>query len=453
MRGIAVLLACLALAPTAGAAEPGLSGPERVVFPLRNQDVFTGLEIRETFKPVDSTVGIQLDAVADVSATLDGEIVADGTLSWPDAYQQTWADGGDGELKVTVEIDFYVTVTVRISDWFSWNLRVWDYTLPTWQGTVATPATVLPGGVDPAALPEGGESIRLESYSYPVDAVIDVVTISLVGDLRPLFSGTVSGQAIETDRQQATALGQPVALDGPDEDEGGKQARFSSRWRGQVDASLVANLEPTISVSSIWLGTVYDDTLAYPIDLFDVQTEVQSEEVDHAYDLPWIAVQESLDLGRTYPGDLLESTLRVRNDGLLPLAMTASVEGEGFFVDTVEAGAAPGAEAGFDLGFEALADELPGELEGTLVLSTNDPARPEIRLPLYAEIVARPDGPVDDTGAPSDDDTGGPGPGTGAPPPEFTGACSCQSAPGWTMAVGWGLPLVGLLTVRRRRTS
>lgn len=126
----------------------------------------------------------------------------------------------------------------------------------------------------------------------------------------------------------------------------------------------------------------------------------------------------------------------VSNQGKLDLEVMASIEGsEQLTVAPVELSVEPSGASSLVVTYTP---DGPGSAEGILVLTTSDPARPEVRIPISASAVV----------APEEDDLNDPGDFVDTPTDQFQ-TCGCASS---TPAGGWlWLAGVGLLAVRRRR--
>ena len=124
----------------------------------------------------------------------------------------------------------------------------------------------------------------------------------------------------------------------------------------------------------------------------DIAVRVQGRGIDD--DTPLLRLeQESIAIDAVTVGELRSVPMTVRNDGRVPLEVTWAVEGEGFaagpeqvLVFTMD----PSAQRDIILEF---APERTGEFEGTLRLTTNDPERLEVAVPLRGEAFEAPSGP------------------------------------------------------------
>lgn len=181
---------------------------------------------------------------------------------------------------------------------------------------------------------------------------------------------------------------------------------------------------------------VYIELLGRRFDLaaFDVAIPLVRTSTDTDFDpalvhvpLPDVSVTPTnVDAGLVLVGDVVDRTLTVRNRGEAELVVTIDPPAPALSVSALRLRVPASSEA--TLGLE-ITPMTGGMLNETLVLRTNDPDQPVVRVPVTAEVLV-PDAGPGDAGATRDaaqivPDAGMAGPDAGGRPGLAGGACGC----------------------------
>jgi hypothetical protein len=343
---------------------------------------------------------------------------------------------------------------------------------------------------DPFVLP--GATPRPVVVRDTTDAVpiIRVGLSSIIGSSIPGIDGGFEvsvrgalGTSYQTDRILIAGARGPIATEGavvqywPPGPEGfGAAEDVTVRPEGTITYEGDVVARPSVYIEL--LGRRFD-LAAFDLSIPLVRTSTGTDfapETVHV-PLPDVAVTPTnVDVGLVLAGDAVDRALTIRNRGEAPLVVTVDPLPATLAVTSSRLTVPPASEA--TLGLE-VAPIAGGMLREALVLRTNDPDQPVVRVPVTAEVLVPDAGPGDAgarDAASQEPDAGASAPDAGARPAGLAGgACGCtipgRSGPGgsgpggsgpggsgpggsgrapWGAAWALGALLAGIVTRRRR---
>ncbi len=396
------------------------------------QELFRGDEASAALPTGITDVTIQF--TADVVDTIELDLTGTSNTSWPDAITQQWAGTtGGGETKLTTEVSAGIVLDVAL--WGGFQYTIWDDSM-TWVGEETFDSFLLPGGA-PATIRTAVDATDLLALDTDFEFTVagETIEVDLYGDVAPTSHVDLTGLRITTDGNAVETHDGSTLLDAPTSNTGSMS--LQSIWEGQSDAEIGLVLTPSITVSVIagsFSGASFQFDYPYTFDIGTDSRVLQTKATAYEHDLPAVDVMASIDFGNVEVGDSVSQDLDIRNLGAIVLTGTSAASGDasfGFDADAVDV--TTGTPQTMTVSFSP---EGLGDLTGTVTLTTNDPANPEVTVALTGTGVE--EGMGDDTG-PGDD------PGQGS-----QSGCGCSGsgpAPvGLTMT-----GLLGLLLLRRRR--
>lgn len=360
-------------------------------------------------------------------------------LSWPPVLTHAIVGSpGTGTLEVDAEVDIVAEVYL--------NLWIWAGSVPLWAQKVQLEGRT---DFDPLALGGAPTEVTVADpglvppFSFDIN-VITGIDLSLDVAAYPELMSTLAGTGVTTTNadgatwtQQTEGAGVAATM------AAGRPAELALTTTYDATATnrLSLVLEPSASLDT-WIGNFQLLSFPIPITLVDLVETRHLDAPAYAHPLPALVAPESTaDLGVVAVGDLANLALPLPNAGLLPVDGSLSIVGDPAFTVFPDGIYIP--PNGLDGVVVTFTPSRVGAHQAELVITSNDPTTPELRLPLFGEGSAPPGAP-DDTGAPADDD--------GPPDQVVTSAadlagCGCQStrAPA-APAVG----LISLLLLRRR---
>lgn len=435
------LLSVLALSTTALAVEPGESNDETVVFEGEER-LFKGVEQAYGLDLWNEGVGIyaKADTTSDLTFIMEGV----SHLEWPDILENSWdddRDGKNGQISLRNKAAVWIEITGEI---FGVRLgyEIWREEIE-WEDTFDLRSFLLEGtpGGKTATLSARGDDIV--AFEEDFDVIEDTLNIQVGGSVRPILQATVTGHAVEVEDGSVASTQGTMLVEAPDVNEG--EVEFDAVWVGDVAAEVGLEVVPTVTVK---VGNLSVGPLQYPlaIDIFKDTVPLVSEDSRVVHDLPAVVPSaRTLDFGQVTIGEKSTQTFTLQNIGNVELEGEATIEGDGFVMsDTVILVQRDNEGAPFDQQLEI--DFLPtaeGAFSGTLVLSTNDPVQPEVRIPMAGAGVQPATDPGDGNGDPNN-------PGDGDVVTQPTSGCGCSTT---SPVTGFGgmfvLGLVGLIARRR----
>jgi len=430
----------LALLPFALAYE---STPQEVIF-ADEATLFTAVEYDTGNLPEGSPVWVAFRIEVDGGAAV--EMLGDSLLTWPDALTHAYEPTPNGG---TFALDSTLTAKVVLGfdiDIYSAELDLGSESLSFFDAETFTP-WALPGG-DPERVEVTGEGEEVLLFDVE-QSVYTGVSIYLETWIRPEASAAFEGMRIETGDQLIendgeTETFEPDGLVAFDED---------AVMKGHYEGSLDLVLTPAFGVCIDLLGCVEIAAFDLPIELVGSALEQEFTPVFLHHPLPYLALEEEdYDFGEVTLGQHEAKAITFDNLGELDLEGTLHIEGDGAFTVYPDSLYVPqGGTDGVTLDYEP---GTAGVHDGVLVVTSNDPNRPLVEIPLTGTGLHDTD--------PTDDPDGDDGSGEPAPDDFDTGqwgygetistelTCGCAKSSGARSA--WLVLLVAPLLMSRRRS-
>lgn len=430
------VLASLALAiPSVSLAQDVeyASEPQEVLFE-DHFDAFEAIEFDTGPVPSGSPVAVQFYLKSRGGSYAEMEAVSD--VTWPDALtHQLNGVPGTGLFELVCNLDLVAQVTFDIWD-FKGAYIVWEENLDLDDAIEFDPLLLPEGSPEVVQLSVDGEGI-VDPYrtSIPLFAGL---RLDFVADLFPRVTGSLRGDRIVTNEAVQTSAVVSTLHDVPERDPG--LLEMESIYFARVGAALDVVIRPEIELCAPIIGCFRVARFDVPIGLVDEDVEREFKPVWYEHPLPAMeAPVTTHDFGEVEVGTLANLQLPLSNIGLMDLEGTLTIESESdgvfsVFPEYFQAGPdnTDGAVVTFAPGAEGLQSAV-------LVITSNDPLRPELRIPIAGTGWVEP---VEELVDPAED---------GRLSGEVRG-CGCSS--GSTSGSGLAALLGGLalvLVARRRR--
>lgn len=428
----------LALVASASAAEPGPwhSDPAPVVY-ADEAEVFSTIAFDTGYWPSATdpiAVRFHLTPVGGVQTELYGT----SDVAWPELSHRVLGEPG-GWFGVQTDITIGAEVKLDLFGLYSGTIPLWEEQVAL-DESVDVDGLLLPGAAraEVSVVVDDPNAFAPIEYAIQVIPTIDlVVGVGVAPELEATMTGVrvvgdLGGDTLQQDQEDTWVL-LPDLPDRPGE------LGMLSTWTGSLRSHLSLVIEPEVRVDTL-LGAFTLAAFPIPVTLVDDEALRTTPAAFVVHPLPVTgALPEAIDLGEVQLGQLGNYTLPIDNLGALLLQGTVAVDGNAAFTVWPETLAAlPEGADGVVVTFSPTA---VGESTATLVLATNDPWAPEVRIPLSGLGVttdaADPDpDPVPDAADPKLE--------------EGDGGCGCDLAAG--PGAGWALwALVPLLAARRRQ--
>lgn len=395
-------------------------------------DLFTFVSVDTGYQPsASSPLAVRFHVTPSGGIVTEMEAVS--ALEWPTAFKHSLeAVPGEGWFGIDthVDIDFEVKIDVSV---YSNTLSLWSQDFDITE-IVPLDTLVLPGSPEYPTEVAFDQTGLIDPFEVGYD-VIPGVGLNLAVEIFPQLAASFAGNRIESTLGSSVGAqdgeGGFVQLDPPAGNPG--EVFVSSTYFADLGTVFALVIRPSAELDTV----VGDYTLAQfdiPIDLLDsAETRAFPPSVT-LHPLPAIDDVDVVgDLGTIDVGDLANLEVPLSNLGALGLEGTAHIEGgDAFSVYPTYFYASEDRTDGVVVTFAPLED---GEQLATLVLNTNDPVTPVLRIPLVGtgRALTSVDGPPGDNGNVSRDDIK---------------TCGCAASGGGASGV-W--LLLGALVLGRRR--
>lgn len=403
------------------------SDPAHVILEDR-AELFTNSEYSTGIIPSGSPIGVEfhIEANGGVSTRMEG----DGALTWPEALTlaftgelQTGLMRLDGSLAAVTQIE------IDLSEYgYQGNFEI-DRREISFDGTQFFDPFVMDGAAtDRVEIVDTTDSTQLIYYNFEI---ITGLELRFSADMTPTFTAGFEGVSWVNNEGFASSEGQAMDLS----PQAVATYDVSSTFRGAYDANFALVFTPEIEACAIILGCITVAQFDFPIDLATDQFEQDFPTQTLSFPLPLLRVDLTEgNFGDVTPGTQSTLNLSIANDGNLSAYGTATLEGSAdFYIFPNDFNALPGTTDGLTISFAPL---IEGPQTAELVLSSNDPNTPELRIPLSGNGFVE-DIPVDEGGETEENIT----------KEVSTCGCTATSSLSWSSLLGVGL----LLGLRRRR--
>lgn len=354
------------------------------------------------------------------------EFLSESHLTWPDALsQQLWGVPGTGWLDVRCDLEIAALVTFDL-----WGYRgsydVW-YERLRLQRDLSFDPELLPDGSPRSVevVADGDGLIRPFRVDVPLVAGL---ALRFEAEVFPRIRGSLAGRSYETSGRELVRTGQTLRHDVPEQDPG--VLELSTTFHADAGAGLDVVIQPTMEVCAPILGCFRVARFDVPIPLVNASLPRALGPLPYEHPLPALQAPVTVhDYGEVLVATLANLQLPLTNIGRLPLEGTITVEGDdsfsvfpNYFYAT--AGNTDGAVVTFD-------PTSVGLHTATLVVESNDPRQPVLRIPL-AGIGYEPIDPDLDA-------------------PRLSGEVGCGCATASPIQAGWAIGLALMLVGLRRR--
>ena len=390
--------------------------------------VFENIAFDSGIIPSGSPVGVQFTLGTDGGTTVRME--GEANLSWPDDV--TFAAEGDarkGYFELDASLDAITSVVVDLSSWGgpAGAFEI-DHRSLMMDGRAIFDPFVLEGAAQPRVeIEDTTDSTQPLNYSYEIFAG---VSLDFTADMTPTITVGFEGVQWLVNEGVITEENTPVTVT----PEQGADFIVDSVFRGLYDGSIALVFNPQVSVTAPFLGTIPLVAFEYPLELVTDSFEQDFEQVSFTFPMPVLQPgSEAEDLGEVEVTQLRTVNIPIQNLGNLALQGTASIEGSGAFtVFPTQFNAAPGTADGLVVTF---APTEVGAAAAELVLTSNDPGFPDIRVVLTGTGIEVDEGQEVTTTI-----------------IESTSGCGCAASPG-NAAIPGLLASLGVLAALRRRRA
>ncbi len=390
--------------------------------------VFENIAFDSGIIPSGSPVGVQftLGTKGGTDVRMEGEA----NLSWPDDV--TFAAEGEarkGYFELDASLDAITSVVIDLSSYGgpSGSFEI-DHRSLAMDGRAIFDPFVLEGSAQPRVeIEDTTDSTQLINYSYEIFAG---VSLDFTADMTPTITVGFEGVQWLANEGVITEENEPVVIT----PEQGADFIVDTVFRGLYDGTIALVFDPQVSVTAPFLGTIPLVSFEYPLELVTDSFEQDFEQVSFTFPMPVLQPgSDAEDLGEVELTQLRTVNIPIENVGNLALQGTASIEGStAFTVFPTQFNAAPGTSDGLVVTF------APGELgaaSAELVLTSNDPGYPDIRVLLSGTGIEADGGQEVTTTI-----------------VESTSGCGCESSPA-SSALPGALAAVGALAALRRRRA
>lgn len=363
------------------------------------------------------------------------EMEAVSWLEWPVAFKHA-LEGvpGEGFFGIDSSIDMAFDVHINVASIYQNSLSLWSEQIDI-ASTRRFDTLVLPGSTEFPLQVAVNNTGLIRPFTYGFDVVPGVAGLELEVQVYPEMTATMGGSRIETTLGGSTGAqtgeGGFSLLDLPIGSPG--QVLLQSRYFADLSTVFGIVIVPSASLDTI-IGDFELVAFDIPLNILSNQQIRGFDPVTYTHPLPALQpLDGTQDVGGVDVGQLGNLEIALTNLGLLGLEGTAHIEGgDGFSVFPNYFFATADRTDGVVVTF---APDAEGEQLATLVLTSNDPTNPILRVPLRGMGVDPfPDSP------PDPDRPGLSG--------EEVSGCGCSASPG-PSAVWLLLPLA--LVGRRRR--
>ncbi|MBM4369054.1 MAG: hypothetical protein FJ102_22755 [Deltaproteobacteria bacterium] len=337
--------------------------------------VFENIEFTTGMIPEGSPIGVEFRVESNGGTTVLMEGFAD--LTWPDNV--TWlatGDPGTGLFSLSASLDAITSVKVDLSDYGLGEYESeLDHRTLNMDGSERFDPFVLPGAVQEyVEIVDTTDSTQLIQYSYEIFAG---VSLDFYADMTPTFTVGFAGVQWIVNEGVITSENESVVLT----PEQAADFVVDSVYRGEYSGSIALVFAPTISVSAPIVGSIPIVSFEYPLELLSDSFLQDFEPTSYTFPMPMLVPgSDAEDLGEVDLGTLATVNIPVQNAGNLNLYGNASIEGDAAFtVYPTTFNAVPGTEDGLVVSFSPTVE---GAASAELVLTSNDPAYPDVRVSL-----------------------------------------------------------------------
>lgn len=339
-------------------------------------DVYHSAGFSTGYVPSGSPVQVQfaIESVGGARVSMDAE----SQLSWPDAvYFDLFPEAGTGELVLDASLDAVTSVAIDLSDWGYYGTFEIDRRSFGMDAWADFEPLVLDGSVqDHVELVDPGDALQLIAYSFEIIAGL---SLDFTTELRAEARAGFGAVEVRADGEPMVMEGQHVPLEYEPTSDRVVEVVYSAQW----DAGIDLVFTPALDACADLFGCVTVVEFDLPVTLIDDSFIQDFPAVFPVFPLPLLELGVvDQDLGDVPVGTVASVDVPVANEGSLLLEGTARIEGStDFSVFPPSFSATPGSTDGVVVSF---LPSTEGPQTATLVLESNDPGQPEVRVDLGA---------------------------------------------------------------------
>lgn len=324
------------------------------------------------------------------------EFELDNALAWTPLSQQV---SGQGDQTLIVDADMGVEIKLDLLGVFTGIVPLAGQTISI-EADVHSDGLWLPGSAEEQAVLSVDDPSLVPAIEYGVDVVPTVALVVGVG-ITPQISTVLAGLEVSSESDGEIVhqyndgdwVQLPLASDRPGE------FGLLTRWSGWLDANFSLLLTPSVHVDTV-LGSFSLAEFSLPISLAEISELRTTEPAFVVHALPVLDdLLSNYTYGEISAGETTNWQVPVSNIGAMLLEGTARLEGDtAFTVWPATFAVPPDTDSGFVVSFSPATE---GEHTATLILATNDPTRPEVRISLSGTAARAPassdEGVIQDT--------------------------------------------------------
>ena len=340
--------------------------------------VFDNVSFTTGVIPSGSPVGVEFSIGSRGGTTVRME--GDAFLSWPeDVTFSTEGEEGKGYFELDASLDAITSIVVDLSSYGgpSGSFEI-DHRSLLMDGRALFDPFALEGSTNPRVeIEDTTDSLQLISYSYEIFAG---VSLDFYADMTPTITVGFEGVQWLANEGVITQENTPVTITPAQ----GADFIVDSVFRGAYDGTIALVFAPQISVSAPFLGTIPLVSFEYPLELITDAFEQDFKPTSYTFPMPELEPgSDSEDFGEVEVSLMRTVNLPIKSIGNLALTGSAAIEGDAAFtVFPTQFNANPGTEDGLVVTF---APSEVGAAVAELVLTSNDPGYPDIRVALTGE--------------------------------------------------------------------
>ncbi|MSQ02777.1 MAG: hypothetical protein EXR71_12950 [Myxococcales bacterium] len=387
--------------------------------------IFDNIAFTTGILPSGSPVGVEftLGTKGGTFLTMEGE----SSLVWPEdvTFSAVGAEN-EGFFQLDASIEAITSVVIDLSSFGgpSGTFEI-DHRSLTMDGRKIFTPFVLEGAEEPRVeIVDTTDSLQLINYSYEI---FSGISLDFTADMTPTITVGFEGVQWIVNAGLITTEDQAVTIT-PDQ---GADFVVDGVFRGAYDGDIALVFNPQVSITAPFLGPIPLVGVEYPLSLLTDAFERDFEPESYTFPMPLLQPgSEAEDLGEVVLTQLRTVNIPIQNLGNLGLEGTATIEGDGAFtVYPSQFNASPGTTDGLVVTF---APTVLGAAGAELVLTSNDPGYPDIRVAL--------------TGSGIDEDVGKD---VGKDIVEATSSCGCTTGGAGLPGLAVGVGALALLWRRR----
>ncbi|MBW2255205.1 MAG: hypothetical protein JRI25_11475 [Deltaproteobacteria bacterium] len=341
------------------------------------EDIFQGLEFDTGRLPATGPLAVRFYVESNGGYTAEMEAVSD--LWWPDPLTHGivgLTEGGWMALVTDLDLAAQVIVDLSAIGVGVMAIDVWSESVDFVDEAVFDGLLLQESAVRLVTLTTEGAVIGPLEYTQSIFTGVNLV---FRASAHPAARAVLSGVRVETGDQVYRKESDLGLFPVPEDDPG--FLALTSTYYGWLDAGFDLVIVPEVEVCAPVIGCLQLVSFEIPIPLTEVEEERAFVPADYAHPLPSLGLDlANYDFGEVLVGNTVNLEVALENFGLLDLEGTAAVSGDEVFAVFPEAFyAQESLTDGVVVSFTPLEE---GAHTALLTLTSNDPLRPSLEIPL-----------------------------------------------------------------------